>query len=228
MGTLDFYRSYHEWIRYVFDQTVPPTGFFYPNLGDPSSDCCCPKSFELVHLITETCLRSGTDLRFYSNAQVAAGLDEIFNGSYRCEVWSLKDESIPIEDRLRAIRSISVLYRDCLAQRCLEVSPSSWDEMTSHQLDVFLFNLWDVCPLSTWRDEKEKDVFCKEIARTLEDCLYINHEACIVSALRGLSEMHQYVPSQVEHAIDLFLKDKRSLSETILHYANESRNGWVF
>ncbi len=203
---------YDAWIKYLFDR--PTTWPLWCDDIDLIDFTATPEEF--VALIGETMRRSGTDLRAYSDAQVANGLKYIFYNSVSNTVFTLVQDVVDESARAHAVRQIKHLYRDCFAKRCANVL-SHRDEPGSGELNIFCYMLWDESPLSSWQEV---------VLEVMEDALTIPNYACIESALHGLGH-RTGDRSDVAAIIDNFLERTPQLRPELVNYAKAARAGCV-
>ena len=181
---------------------------------------------ELVELIELTCRRSGADLIKYTDAQVAMGLDYIFNPSCSDTAFSLRSESVPVSQRLSAIQSIGTLYTDCFARRCTTAGGPTGEKVGTDLNDI-CYMLWDVTPIVCVGDTLDSSVYLSASLTVLQNALGLHNAACIESALHGLGHLHAFAPLEVERIIDEFLRRSSDLSLSLLRYATAARDGHV-
>lgn len=183
-------NQYDIWLKFVFDRTVrEPAWYFDSNEPDFVAD-----DETIIELITRTMLRSGSDLARYSNGQVDQGLNYIFNNSCSNIIFSVLDGDVAFEHKLRVIRSIKTLYKECFTPRCAPVL-CHIDERGSNPLNDICYMLWDVTPLGYWDKRERKEEAYAAILEVLEFALTSTNAACVESALHGLGHMY-YINSE--------------------------------
>jgi hypothetical protein len=170
---------------------------------------------ELVYLIGRTCEQSGSDLVKYSNAQVSSGLCYMLSNSASNVVFSIIQKGVEEQDRIEAVKKLTILYRDCLAKRCDPVL-SHKNEATSNPLWYICYMLWDISPLCQWNEV---------VIEVMEKALYLPNPACVESALHGLGHRHHQNPDIVEAVIDNFLSVCNGLRPELRLYAHQARIG---
>nr|WP_315495576.1 hypothetical protein [uncultured Rhodoferax sp.] len=214
--------TYEEWLEFIFDRPELPYGE-HISLDGVSFD---PSPEATVHLISQTCARAGTDLIAYSDAQVCAGLDLIFNPSLSDLSFALKEESVDVKARHDAIKTIETLYQECFSARCSENISNGAQEQFGG-LNPICYMLWDVSPLTYWEDSKDRQSHYRAVVDLLENCLQIGQVACVESALHGLGHIQPYATEIVQRVIDKWAR-KRTREFIILEsYAAQARQGRV-
>ena len=136
------------------------------------------------------------DIAPYSDWQIAMGLNYIFNSSLSDLAFKLMDDSVPLEKRLEAIRSMKILYTDCFANRC-PPALGHYSEVKG-QLGKFCYMIWDVSPLTHCTNKQEKTEYYAVLFEVLEAGLNATNISCIESALHGLGEIAPYYKPAVD------------------------------
>ena len=213
---------YHEWLQYVFDRPVTPNGWYFDVECSPFE----AENAELAELIVFTLENCGRDFSAYSDAQLRYGLDYIFNNSCSDVVFSLMDDAVPCARRLRAIASISNLYRDCFAPRCAPVLGHT-SQPGANPLNDVCYMLWDVSPLSYWERSKDKQTFYRAIFDVIEETLTSENPACVESGLHGLGHICLYDNVRAVKIINTYLRRNVFVSAGLREYAQKARVGNV-
>lgn len=214
--------AYADWLRYIFDRPTTENRWFFDLELEPFD----PEPAATVALIGQTCERSGVDLMAFSDEQVRAGLDFIFNASCSNLAFALKDESVPPRLSHATLARIEDLYRQCFAVRCAPAA-SHLDEQPSTPLNSFCYMLWDVSPLTSWGHDARGTSSCAAVLDVLEKCLYIDHTACVESALHGLGHLHFSAPAPVQSVVDRWLSSSGGQHSPLRRYAEAVRVGRV-
>lgn len=203
---------YQEWLRHVFD--CPSPCFF--DLEDVDFKA---NSAEIVALVTHTLENCKIDLAGFSDAQVGDGLTFIFSNTFSDIVFALKDQAVPVENRLKVIEAIKTLYRDCFAVRC-----------TGHELeplDSICYMLWDISPIARWERDPHRETFYRAVVNVMDFALTLQNPVCIESALHGLGHTHSYYPEGVTEVISSFLQKNPNLCPQLKSYAGQAIIGYV-
>jgi hypothetical protein len=215
-------KSYDDWLTFVFDRLPTSNSVF--NEDKPPFGAT---SLELVEFIQLTCSRCAVDLAGFSDQQIDEGLYSIFSGWDDDSALALKDSSVPLARRLEAIRSIQTLYTDCFAERCSQTL-SHLSEPASSALNHVCYMLWDITPLSYWKDHPDKAVVYPVVLELLQSALAVPHVACIEGALHGLGHMALYFPVEVEAIVSARIANSGAdWPQALLDYAEAARVGCV-
>lgn len=70
-------------------------------------------------------------------------------------------------------------------------------------------------------------VFYQTIASVMEDCLQMDHPACIESGLHGLGHLATFQTELAAPIIDRFLKNNKKQDPRLLQYAKAARTGMI-
>jgi hypothetical protein len=214
--------EYERWLKHVFDRPVTDPAWYFDI--DETEFQADPQT--TTQLITTTMLRSGTDLLAYSDGQVNQGLHYIFNNSCSNVVFAILDGNFPFEQKLDAIRSIKVLYKDCFAPRCAPVL-SHIDEPGANPLNGICYMLWDITPLAYWEKRERKEEAYAAVLDVLRFALTSANPACVESALHGLGHKQYLLPRQVEQIVQSFISKPHIQNEDLLQYARNAYQGYV-
>lgn len=210
-------QFYDAWIKYVFDRPVTNPQWYFSYWQDKPIEEFKATPTELVALLHQTFLRSGTDLTIYNAGQVNDGLNYIFSNSASNIIYALIEADVPEELRIYATAQIKHLYRDCFAKRCTNTL-SHLNETGSSALNAICYMLWDISPLGSGKTV---------VFDVMEDALYIPHNACIESGLHGLGHRAHHDRAKVEAIIDRFLLRTPHLNPALKRYALAARTGRV-
>ena len=213
---------YDQWIEYVFNRPITPNGWYFDFDLDAESFEASPS--EVTKLVAETCKRAETDLIKFSDEQVDAGLNFIFNDACSRVVFDIKDSSVPDALRLECIDAIYSLYEGCYRLRCTE-SLSHLNEKPDTPLNNSCYMLWDVSALAFWKDDQK--MYYSAVISLLGRVLNIPHQACMESALHGLGHIYDDAPEEVEAVIDAWLRADKTQRPELLTYAKAARVGRV-
>jgi hypothetical protein len=214
---------YQEWINYIFSFSASS----FSDLDAESEILTFDATdTELVDLTTYTLENCGRDLASYSNEKIKFALNCIFDHCYSDIAFSLISDAVPLEHRVRLIKSIYRLYCDCFDMRCAEVL-GHLSETTNNPLNQICYMLWDVSPISYLGDRKNKEQLYDAMIDVLEDCLSLNNPACVESALHGLGHLYGVSKDRIESVITSKLRSKVIASPSLKSYAEQAMRGRV-
>jgi hypothetical protein len=209
--------KYTEWLDHVFNHEFDD---WYFELEAPDFNVGAD---EAADLITATFERSGSDLSKYSDYQVNGGIQYLID-SGASDYWGDSfSQGVALEKKLRLVRSIFHLYRDCFAKRC-DSALSHLGEKGS-RLNSVCYMFWDIC--AEWRhgDPHQRQLDAAAL-QVLEDTLSINHRACREGALHGLGHKVADHPVEVKKIIDEYLRIN-TLDTLLRSYAERASTGMI-
>lgn len=177
---------------------------------------------EIAGLFYLTMSRSGDDLRWASDEQVAAGLWALFDPGWSnighviisMECWSEKEATI---------RSVRYLYDGVFGQRCRSAL-SHLDEAGT-AVNTICYMLWDVSPLGLGVLERDCTAEQGCVVEVMREALLIDHDACRESALHGLNHLAHRRPDLVIPAIGDFLRTAGAVRPELITYAQRAAHG---
>lgn len=182
-----------------------------------------------VSLFTRTLQNSGSDLRGYSDRQLAIGLDAIFNMGYGTLAGRLMARASSREASVAACQALNALYSDCLAARTPKVLAHT-GHSDGNPLERFTYMLWEGSPLTSLASQSAtRGVFLS----VLESALYLDHPACVESALHGFGHIRNHgigaAPrnAELDDIIDRFLAAREDLPWQLREYALLAKLGAI-
>lgn len=193
-------------------------------IGNPDVETFEADEEYMAMLLEQTFARSGSDLARFTDEQVNEGLWYLASPGAGDLLDALTSAAIPLDLRLRGIRSIQTLFQDCFARRCTKAL-SHLDEKAS-PLNSICYMFWDLNRLSHLDELPDRDAICGATFAVLEDILAIPHLACQESALHGLGHLFHDDPEQVGAIVDRFLATEIR-NEDLRAYAEAARKGTV-
>jgi hypothetical protein len=141
-------------------------------------------------------------LRYFSDAQIAAGLWELSSGDVHC----VNNRDIAIEDRERLIGSVATFFRDFFDKRCV---PQLSNNATEHlsPLNTICYMWWEVIHIGGAKDDPDADRLNARAMGVKELVLALPNPACKEAALHGLGHLVRH--SDRAHAIiESFLRTR--------------------
>jgi hypothetical protein len=165
-----------------------------------------------------------------SNIQVAGGLKIIFDNGIAEICFQLLNSGRSVFDKQVAINSVYHLYSDVFAKRCSPILGQFSEE--GDALSSICYMLWDVTPLTGWCGILDPTTKQSTLVEMLEKVPYIQHDACIKSALHGLGHLvisgRASIPNgQISTAIQRFLLATPNLRPELRRYAEYASVGRV-
>lgn len=214
------------WVAHVFDR--PETQWYFP--ADPMDDIAFPNADadELAALVTHTMANCGEDLKPFSDAQIAHGLNFMTNNACGDVVMEVMRPTLTLARRRTLIASLKTLYTDCFARRCAPaLSHLSDPTAAENPLNMVCYMFWDASPLLHWQGADAVQLN-DAVIDVLEAALALDHPAVQESALHGLGHTRQFDranprPERIVHA---FLKTA-PISPMLKTYAEAAAAGCV-
>jgi hypothetical protein len=124
------------------------------------------------------------ELRYFSDAQIAAGLWELGPSDAHC----VYNRDLPIAGRLRLIRSVATFFRDFFDPRCLP-KLAHLDRDVTEPLNGICYMWWEVITWGWAKDDPDADRLKDADLEVMEQVLELPNPACQESALHGLGHM---------------------------------------
>lgn len=211
--------SYEDWLDGTFGCAV--SGQSSPQFVE-RDDWPDPVSDQLaVEYMTRLFENSEESLRYYSDRQITAGLWELGSGDAYC-VYS---SEVPIELRLRLVRSVETFFREFFANRCLPELSAGASEQAS-LLNIICYMWWEVFTWGWAKDEPDAERLAAQDLDVLEAVLRLTNPACKEAAIHGLGHLADQ-SDQALSIIDRFITKDFGISPELLQYARAARTGCI-
>ncbi|MGA2280679.1 MAG: hypothetical protein ABSG80_10300 [Verrucomicrobiota bacterium] len=209
--------SFNEWVRHIFDHPVTEPAWHW----DENADHAELEPQRVVAYATELFQRAGELLAPYTDAQVNQGLWFLISES-SSPLYALTEASIPLEQRVHCIRSISKLFEQCFVARCTP-HLSHLDEPGAGALNSICYMWWDIFPLRGQPEDTARREIDEACLSVMEATLQLPSVACQESALHGLGHWGLYYKNQCQSIISAFLQRHRDLRPELQRYATRAR-----
>ena len=205
----------------MFDHPVAEPAWHY----DVDADSAELEPQRVIAYATELFQRAGELLSPYTDAQANQGLWFLI-GEGNSPLYPLAEASIPLEQRLSCIRSISTVFEQCFVPRC---SPhlSHLDEPGASALNLVCYMWWDLfvlCGQPKDAARQEVDDACLSV---MEATLELPSVACQESALHGLGHWGLSYKSRCQGIVTVFLHRKRDLRPQLREYAEHAKEAYL-
>lgn len=219
-------ERYRAWIAHVFNR--PETQWYFP--ADPMEDIAFPNADadEPAALFTRTMTNCGEDLKPFSDAQVAHGLNYMTSNACGGVVMEVMRPTLGLARRRTLIASLKTLYTDCFARRCAPALSHLSDPVAAeNQLNMVCYMFWDASPLLHWTGA-DAPALNDTVMDVLEAALALDRPAMQETALHGLGHTRQLARTnpRPERIIHAFLKTT-PVSSTLRAYAEAAAAGCV-
>lgn len=216
---------YDAWIRHVFDRPADDPGWYFDSsTGSTTFDA---SDEEVAALFIQTMMRSGQDLKVFSDEQVSHGLNYMTNPACSDICGRVSDRSLALPLRKAVVLSIRTLYADCLGRRCAPALSHN-HESQGARLNITCFMFWDVTPLLHWHRDPDRIEMEHMVLDVLRAGLELPNPACQESALHGLGHFHMASGRRSDsNAIIAGYLERTAVSPALLRYAQSAATGTV-
>jgi hypothetical protein len=214
--------SFEEWVRHLFDHPGGGPQWW----ADVEAPFWAGPPAVTVAYVTRLFEEPVGMLARYDDAQLGQGFWYLVsNGASDC-MFALSDGTVRLDDRLRAVRAFTNVFRSIFAERC---SPhlSHCDEPGASPLNVTCYMWWDLLPLAGAPDDPAARPLGMAALDVMRDVLALDSIACQESALHGLGHWHAGHPREVEGIVDAFLARATDARPALVGYARSARSGCV-
>ena len=214
-------QTLSDWIAHVFDHPVTDPAWHW-SLDAPTWE---GPPEQTATLIAETFERSGELLARFSDAQLNKGFWYLVCFACSELMRCLIEPEVPLDVRLRALRSFVPLFEQVMAVRC---SPhlSHLNEEPANPLNGACYMWWDNLIFYGKPAEPDRAEFDVEVLQVIAQLLTIPHDACRESALHGVGEWHHAYQS-AEAIVDDWLERTPGLRPELVAYARLAKVGAV-
>jgi hypothetical protein len=209
---------YDEWLRYMFgrtDETCDPFDLRWNFDAPPPL---------LADLVTHTFQNSGADLAAFTDRKVALGLEGILFSNFGDIAHVLTGADVSESRKLAILRSLAVLYRDCLARRSPPVL-GHLSETADNRLEFVTYMLWDVTPFDVMAVQTQPRL--EALIEVFTATLRLSNDACIESALHGLGHLGGPGRGKAQTVIDDWLNEGPQVRPELIAYARAARGGCI-
>lgn len=172
-----------------------------------------------AEFIARTFEHAADHLAPFSDRQIEAGLWMILGEGYASEALG---DAVPLEARLRLVRSTFDLFSSLFAARCREM-----DWAGAAPLYCICYMFWEIFPLDDHPIDPQDTPVCAEKIAVLEKILAVKNSMCQYSALHGLGHARRSVPERVVEIIDRWSARNTEADARLLAYAQDARKGDV-
>lgn len=214
---------FEDWLRWVFDHPVTDPAWHWgvDEWLEPPADVA-------IDYLTEVFEKPTEYLGRFPDDQANQGVNLLMSPACSSHFFAFLDAKVPIEKRLRGVRSFIPLFTQYYAARCSS-HLSHIDEPGSNPLNSTCYMWWDASPFYGGRegDEDEKIIaVCIEVMRA---SLATGNAACQESALHGLGHFSIYdkVKPACVKVIDEFVASHSGMRPEMISYARAARSGRV-
>lgn len=212
--------TFERWIEYLFNREQSSVPWYY----DEDEPIFLPAR-QFIRFGTELFTDAGKLLSGFTDAQVQDGLYRIVSNNFSDEIFALRDEAVPIDERRGFVSSVYWLNRDCFAVRCTPTL-AHLDEPGASPLNEICYMWWDISIICGEREPALEPLneACFEV---MEKCLELANVAVQEGALHGLGHFCDYYPERCRALIDSFLEGNKEQRVGLRDYAESAKTGCV-
>lgn len=207
--------SLDRWIEHVFDHPESDPTWHHR----PDSDYWSGEKSLKAERIAETFEQADKLLARFSDKQIETGLWMVIGEDYTSEAFG---EEVPLEFRLRLVRSTYHLYSKLFAVRCGKVD---WGGRLPLYCICYMF--WEIFPLENRPEQPQNAPVWEEKISALERILELDNPMCQYAALHGLGHAQRSVPEKVAEIIDRWSARRTEADARLREYAQDARKGDV-
>lgn len=200
------------WVRSIFDDDAPDP----PRPMEPA---------ERVVFIKKLFDNFEKLMSRYPVDAVASGLERLIDPGGNDDMHALKDDHLPVEERVAAIASLAGLLRYFEAH-CLPVLSCN-SERPRSLLNEICYCWWDIFPAFPMLENPKRRPIEAAFLGHMADALKSNSPAVQEYGLHGLGHWHHDYPKEVEAAVDDYLDRNREIDPALKSYAASARDGAV-
>ncbi len=213
--------SFAEWIRYIFDHPVTEPAWYW----DADANCAELEPQHVITHATKLFQNSVELLTPYTDAQTNQGLWFLV-GECTSPLYALTEISIPLEQRVQCIRSMSTVFEEFFAVRCTP-HLSHLDEAGAGALNPVCYMWWDILPLVGQPEDTARREIDEACLSVMETTLQLPSVACQESALHGLGHWGHSYQHQCQSIITAFVDHHRNLRPELKRYASFAMQRYV-
>jgi hypothetical protein len=213
--------SVEELVEFQFGHAIRPHGI--PWFFDVDGDWWEPEPRTGVGYLTRLFSDGSNVLRWFSDAQIAQGLDGLINISAVGDQPWMRDPVTPAEERAAAWVA-GAFFAETLAPRCSPTLGHLSEEGAALNNRTYMW--WEDYPGLTRPDDPQRGMIDLAELACLESILALNSVACQEAALHGLGHWVRREP-RCETIIDAYIAADRAPRPELVAYAKAARSGCI-
>jgi len=216
------FLAFDDWVRFLFDHPAPGPEWYW----EPDAPYWTGPADLTIEYVTRLFEAPVAALAPYTDAQLNRGFWYLLsNGLSDCMI-ALNDATVPVDARVRCVRSFVPVFRTFLTPRCTP-HLSHLDEPGAAALNGACYMWWDILPFMATPDDASGRTLGAAALETMREILAIDAIACQESALHGLGHWQRRWPVEVVRIVDAFLARSATARPELLAYARAARSGCV-
>ena len=214
--------SFDEFVEFHFRREVPLHG--NPWYMDLDADWWEPEPRTGIAFLTRLFADGPEVLRWFSDAQIAQGLDSLVNISATGDLPWMYDPATPAAERAGVWGAVARFFTDLLAPRCSPALGHISEDGTPLNMRTYMW--WENFPLLTGPADPDREMIQAAELECLESVLALDSAACQEAALHGLGHLVSRDP-RCEEMIDHYLASGRMARPELVTYARAARTGCI-
>jgi hypothetical protein len=213
--------SFEEFVEFQFGHAIRPHG--NPWFFDIDGDWWEPEPRTGVGYLTRLFSNGPEVLRWFSDAQIAQGLDGLINTSAVGDQPWMRDPVTSAEERAAAWEAVALFFAEMLAPRCSPTLGHLSEEGAALNNRTYMW--WEDYPGLAGPDDPQREIIDRAELACLESILALDSVACQEAALHGLG--HWVKEPRCEAIIDAYIAADRAARPELVAYAKAARSGCI-
>ncbi|MCH8980304.1 MAG: hypothetical protein IH945_13855, partial [Armatimonadetes bacterium] len=214
--------TFEQWVVHMFDQPVPRKKWYLYDRGDADEAFLEPTT--VLEYTTRLFRDCGSLLEPYSDAQLNQALWHL--GGATGDLYCLADRSLPLDDRLACVASMTFVYEQCFLPRCTD-HLGHRSEKGNVPLNSICYMWWDIFPLYGQPKDEHRHEIDEACLTVMDLALGLSSVACQESALHGLGHWQRSYPERCGQIVRSFIKSNQAARADLLKYAEQASKGMV-
>jgi hypothetical protein len=217
-------ERYAAAIGFLFDRPVPQgqEQEWFWNIDEPGF---AATPLEWTRIQTMLFAGAGQDLERFDNEQVGMGLNYVMSNSVSDVPFAAIDASVPLEDAMRMMSAMPLLWRDCIGPRLAHINAPIGS--ATGRLGFVCYMWFDVWP--TFWNVRDQRPWQDAVWNVLREMLAMPYREVQIAALHGIGHDIDaaYEPAAVNRALDAFVRTLGAKDEELRNYAQAARQRCV-
>jgi hypothetical protein len=218
---------YTQVLTYLFARPVPQ-GQQQEWYWDDEHSEFEASALEWTRLQTAIFANAATDLIGFDDEQIGMGLDFLMNNGLSNVPFAAVDPSVPVDEAMRMMHAMPMLWRDCIGPRLQDASPadSPIGSGTGGRLGHACYMWFDVWP--TFRLASESQRWRDACWNVFLEMLAVPCRAVQIAALHGIGHSADRLDkdAEIERIINAFVRNLDD-DHALEAYARAARRGRV-
>lgn len=215
---------YEALVKYLFDRPVPQ-GQEQEWYWDDDLEEFEATPLEWTRFQAAIFANSARDLANFSDEQVGMGLNFLMSNAVSDVPYAAIDMDVPLDEALRMLRAMSVLWRDCIGPRMAsDQAPIGQGEGWLAYVCYMWFDVWP-----TYRSAGDAGPWGDAIWDVLRKMLAVPCRAVQIAALHGIghsgSDLDRW--QEIDATVSAFIMSIRGGDEELRRYAHAAKTGDV-